>query len=582
MLKTGFKSFVYSFSVSLFAIVSANKMFFYEKKEPPYDLNIQNKTIALYLADTNPSHVPVKKIALSSLPELPKKQQPEPLITEPEVIIASTLEPLDIPLEFIEKSPEKAEPIVSKKQEIILADILYAPDKPLPMPEIKAEPIYQPKENVEIKIAAAPLYTPEKNEIAEVSPSPQVIKKQTKNEDNYLILAKNKPADKTPSAQKEKKKDNSLVLARNETIGTIPLSKTAENKGINKIHMGDPKDLQHIALADTNITIQSMSQNSATSKDAPATDTKEWKQMNDSPWVIAKSSGSKNLFADKTYTNKTKEDIKELIPLQKNKKGVMLASETAKNLIIPIPEDILNKKDIAPQLAYPETSDDKLKEINITAKIQENERLKASTKEAKKQEEILTPIEENADAAQFQTPVDPSKLKQAQESAPVKQTNEGLMNALTSFFNKTAKTASDAKNAVVEKAKSIKTAKDRKKSKSRPVTILPTEIRLSFQPNRAEISGQTLRWIQAFATKTAQTPNLALEIRIDGTSSTSLQQKRLNLLYNILTNKGVDYSTINTVFTNRDPNSFILRTVSLKNNNNEKLNNQKTNKYIQW
>ena len=65
MLKTGLKSFVYSFSVSLFAIVSANRAFFYEKKAAPYDLDIQNKSIALYLADTRPSYVPVKKIELN-------------------------------------------------------------------------------------------------------------------------------------------------------------------------------------------------------------------------------------------------------------------------------------------------------------------------------------------------------------------------------------------------------------------------------------------------------------------------------------------------------------------------------------
>ena len=112
---------------------------------------------------------------------------------------------------------------------------------------------------------------------------------------------------------------------------------------------------------------------------------------------------------------------------------------------------------------------------------------------------------------------------------------------------------------------------------------MPAEIRLAFQPNRAEISGQTLRWIQAFATKTAQTSGMMLEIRIDGTSSTKLQQNRLNLLYNILTNKGVDYSMINTVFTSRDPNSFILRTIASKTDNNNKgVNNQKADRYIQW
>ena len=76
---------------------------------------------------------------------------------------------------------------------------------------------------------------------------------------------------------------------------------------------------------------------------------------------------------------------------------------------------------------------------------------------------------------------------------------------------------------------------------------------------------------------------MMLEIRIDGTSSTKLQQNRLNLLYNILTNKGVDYSMINTVFTSRDPNSFILRSITPSTDNNKKgVNNQKTDRYIQW
>lgn len=71
-------------------------------------------------------------------------------------------------------------------------------------------------------------------------------------------------------------------------------------------------------------------------------------------------------------------------------------------------------------------------------------------------------------------------------------------------------------------------------------------------------------------------PSVILEIRIDRTSSFELQQKRLNLLHNILTNKGVEYEKINTVFTSREPNSFIIRTLRI----NENVNNtvQESNK----
>ena len=116
--------------------------------------------------------------------------------------------------------------------------------------------------------------------------------------------------------------------------------------------------------------------------------------------------------------------------------------------------------------------------------------------------------------------------------------------------------------------------------------IMPTEMRLSFQPNRAEISGQTLRWIQAFAARAANNPEIGIEIRIDGTSAMELQQKRLNLLHNILTNRGVEYSKINTIFTNREPNSFILRTTTLNFNNNagniNRNNNRMATTYVQW
>ena len=117
------------------------------------------------------------------------------------------------------------------------------------------------------------------------------------------------------------------------------------------------------------------------------------------------------------------------------------------------------------------------------------------------------------------------------------------------------------------------------------VSIIPTEMRLSFQPGRAEISGQTLRWIQAFASKVAEDPGSSLEIRIDGSAGTELQQRRLNLLHNILMHKGVEYSKIHTVFTSRGPNSFILRTVAagidVGEGVIEKANKRRSN-YIQW
>ena len=96
-------------------------------------------------------------------------------------------------------------------------------------------------------------------------------------------------------------------------------------------------------------------------------------------------------------------------------------------------------------------------------------------------------------------------------------------------------------------------------------TIMPAELRLSFAPNRAEISGQTLRWIYAFAVNARDHNDVYVEVRIDGTSSYALQQKRLNLLSSIFASRGVDYRKIHTVFTSREPNSFIIRNIRFNN-----------------
>ncbi|MBR2921925.1 MAG: hypothetical protein IKC10_01245 [Alphaproteobacteria bacterium] len=564
MLKTGLKAFVYSFSASLFTIIGVNRAFFHEKFQTPSSFDISNKSIALYLTDIKPSFMPVKKIALNTLPKLQEQTHSDtaPSTPDPEIIIASALEPSDIPLEFVDtqitgEKAKKSEPIF-KKTEIELADVLYAPDKPLPMPEIKAEPIYLPKSNIEVKIASAPLYDPKKIDTISIPSSPSQV--NTKDETKL-----------TGSDEAEQ-----LLIARSAPVEKIPLIQARTNNGINKVTVGKVEDLQHVAFADGNVPIASMT------KDETKSTPKTSDYLKNSPWDIAKSTGSKNLFANKNYASKNDKEVAGLIPLEKGQKSVLLASETAKNLIIPIPEDILNNDDITPQLAYPLSSEDKKKEIDINAKIKELEAKEKTTTDDKKPKDlpVLAPIEDDVEQDVASLAVEPAKVEEQQDVVPATEKN-GIINTLSSIFSKTAKTVSDATDKIIETAKSQNRTIKKRKSKNKENIILPTEIRLSFQPNRAEISGQTLRWIQAFGTKAAQTPGMTLELRIDGTTSTKLQQKRLNLVYNILTNKGVDYSMINTVFTSRDPNSFILRALNTKTKRQE-INNQKANRYIQW
>ena len=234
-------------------------------------------------------------------------------------------------------------------------------------------------------------------------------------------------------------------------------------------------------------------------------------------------------------------------PLLKEKENeAKLAYQMIQNILIPIPQDILNDADLTPDLTA------------------------------------------SPDGSQK----DPKNIRQHTED-DIKELNEnekesGLFKSITSWFNKNkndvssvpASVKADANGSVSKQSKtgSIKdkvfsalgSVEDYRRSTA--TTIMPAELRLSFQPNRAEISGQTLRWIYAFADNARDNNDVYIEVRIDGTSSYALQQKRLNLLSSIFASRGVDYRKINTVFTSREPNSFIIRNIRFNNEDKGETN----------
>lgn len=560
MQKTALKAFVYSFSVSLFAIMTANKVFCYDNpQEEP--LTINKKNIVLFLKNNVSGKSPTKKIALSSLPEINNsaKRTPQP---ETEVILANALEDWEFPLEIVDDGTD----VAATADPVVLADVLYAPDKPLEQPEIKEEVVYAPKKQEQVTVVA----------INEKSPDSAVVYTPPK-----------EAVTPTPEATKAGD-DTALLLARAEELDRIPLQKGNKNLVSQKsVKIGDPATLNHVALSDGNIPIESMKSELQNSVDKGKVQENTWKNMQDSPWVVARSSGGKNKLAQKEFANRSAKEISTALKTNTKRPEVQLASETVKNLIIPIPNDILQDENLTPKLAYPSTSEDAKKEKVIDAKIKQQEKLAKTEKTEEK--ELLSPIDEEVELDDIvaTTPADESAsaLAETKEVSPTekKKAPDSIVSALSSIFSKSVKEIDEAKERAKAKAQ-LKRSIKKRMAQNRPVSIMPTEIRLSFQPNRAEISGQTLRWVQAFASKAAETPDLALEIRIDGTSSTDLQQKRLNLLHNILTNKGVEYSKINTVFTSREPNSFILRTISLgdKGKTNEKINNRGKVQHIQW
>lgn len=585
MPKTGLKAFICSFSVSLFAVMAVNRVFWHEETLDDTPPEISGQNIVLFLKNNAISKSPVKKIALNTLPKI---DLPVPQPPQPEIIMAAEPEQWSFPLEFetVDEPAEQGSSPAAEAGPVVVADIVYSEDKPLETPDIKAAPVYAPEQN-EIKLAAAPVYRPE-----DVAP--------------LIPLTENGPSAPPATGQAAQTTgkapggdSKALKLARAAKVAPIPLQKSAsEPVSDKKISIGDPGDLNHIAMGDTGIPIESMRNKLAPSpqEEPPA---KDWKPMSDSPWVVAKTgAGGKNRLAA-NFSEKADGEIVRTLEIAPERKGVQVASETVKNLIIPIPRDIMQDKDLTPKLAYPSSSEDAAKEKIIDAKIKQQEKILEAGK-GDKETPLLSPVEEDivldapntgksgdvlaAESRSAAEIAQPAKNTAPEEKEAALSEKTGIIGALNSIFNRSAKTVDGAKERAVAKAKAKRSLK-RKQAKEKPVSIMPKEIRLSFQPNRAEISGQTLRWVQAFAAKAAETPEMALEIRIDGTSSMALQQKRLNLLHNILTNKGVEYSKINTVFTTREPNSFILRTISPDNDKKgttKRKNNGAGYRYIQW
>ena len=274
----------------------------------------------------------------------------------------------------------------------------------------------------------------------------------------------------------------------------------------------------------------------------------------DDTWLAAKGTNfpKNNTIKNTDYFQRAedKEKISQILSgvpsTESNNKEVKVAGEVVKNILIPIPEDIMQDKNLTPQLVS--DPQDKLIEDELTEK--------------EKEEKLFSDSPSSETAFPFEAP-------QTTEASGNK--SSGLFKSLTSIFSSSGSTTSQssAENTSSEKKNTGRSFFSNDYDIPMDGKILPTEIRLSFQANRAEISGKTLKWVQAFGEKAKNNENIIIEIRIDGTTSYELQQKRLNLLYNILTNLGLDYSKVNTVFTNREANSFILRTVKAKENNNK-------------
>lgn len=547
MPRFGWKCFVGSFLFSLAAVFAAAKVYFLLPAEKSAEQtenfeNLETKNIDLFANDEENNPI-IEKFNEINKPAAPEAAAPvsaaENDITEevPEIVTA------------------EAEPVLPQAEETFdnSSSVLYAPDdddfsaaeKPAQAIALKNDIISEPAEEK----AAAEAENPEQNsEIAD---------------------AENEEPLKIADASEAK-------------AFTIPLQHNFETPKQN-VKVSSEADNSQVALASNNVRMQNLgTQNKIASASVetsvPAEKVQETPYVD--PWVVA-TAGNEHIAKNKLDAINNSEEVKNAAADLKapepaksdNEKKV--AYKMMKNILIPIPEDIANDENLTPQLSYSEENKKLSKKLMQSGELSgdtsahdDEETEKDSAPAAKPQDIGTTPLP--------QQPVADSQTKSSSSSA-------SLTDSIAAWFSSSAKDKST--NTESEKQSSSGSGDSAfskllglgKKDNS---GIAPSELKLAFQPNRAEISGQTLEWLKAFSDNAVKNDDVFIEIRIDGSGSYELQQKRLNLLYSILINNGVDYNKINIIFTDREPNSFIIRNVRYA--SEEDANKARKKAYNPW
>ena len=111
--------------------------------------------------------------------------------------------------------------------------------------------------------------------------------------------------------------------------------------------------------------------------------------------------------------------------------------------------------------------------------------------------------------------------------------------------------------------------------------IMPMDLKVTFYPNSADFSGQTIKWLKAFSLRALQDPRYVIEVRLS-TTNQQLQQKRLLLIQKILTNAGLSTHQLVVDYVNRPADSLILRMVKKETHLDIPATDKKSKKIINW
>ena len=372
----------------------------------------------------------------------------------------------------------------------------------------------------------------------------------------------------TPAEPTTENEELQIADASQAPVFTIPLVHNFSPEEAESIFVSNEASDSQVALASGNVALNNLGlkKQAAVTQKSESVGRAESEQAFDldDPWDVAETA---NKHTAKN-ANARKNDIANTA---KSSGETKVAYKMQKNLLIPIPEDIANDRNLTPQ--FSSSAENKKLEDELRA----NKTLPSlDNKDSSANDDILS--DENIPDLDEQTATD------SQDEA----VSKSLSDSIAAWFSGAKpKTSADDIKSKDQQSNAGDAFSNSDQSNSifnkllgaGKKNVTPTELKLSFQPNRAEISGQTLDWIKAFADNAAKYENVVVEIRIAKSAPHELQQKRLRLLYRILANNGVDYGKVNMLFTDREPNSFIIRNVRYA-TEEEKAKNVKT--YNPW
>ncbi len=348
------------------------------------------------------------------------------------------------------------------------------------------------------------------------------------------------------------------------------------------VSVSDEADGGRIALASKNVSIYNLgTDNTAAVTEPLATDEEDtlstqstdvdnnsveeaYAPNEDDPWEVAETANkhiTKNTFGVKSEP--LQQDV--TLPDAQAKTEEKVAYTPQQNLLIPIPEDILNDENLTPQFSTSKENLEIEQELRDKHQLPELAPEKRIQNKNKSSDDNIAGgvIQSIDDEKDFDSDADDDDLD---DDDGDDEAAHGYLDRINSWFSGSIRgKSSDA----AKSKKSGSAGKDQQSSifqrllgkKDSQESIVPTELKLSFQPNRAEISGQTLEWLHAFADNAVNNDNVVVEIRVDRSASFEVQQKRLKMLYKILEDNGVEQRKVNIMFTDREPNSFIIRNV---------------------